>query len=62
MHCCIAMALQAPVYACVEEEEEKRKFWDSLRNKYQQKTRAKVAPLKAWNKKQEQWEVQVLLR
>ncbi|XP_057262486.1 uncharacterized protein LOC130597729 [Pezoporus wallicus] len=48
-----------PVSGSVEEEEEeKRKLWDSLRKKYQQKTRAKVAPRKAWNAKQEQWEVQ----
>ncbi|KAM6032577.1 uncharacterized protein LJ206_002286 [Theristicus caerulescens] len=39
-------------------EEERRKLWDSLRKKCQQKPIANVAPPKTWKKEQEQWEAQ----
>lgn len=52
------MAPQAQPRVCTEEEG--RKLWDSLRKKYQQKARAKVAPPKAWKEEREQWEAQVL--
>lgn len=49
---CIAVTLQAEPRVCTEEE--RSKLWDSLRKKYQQKSRVKLASLKAWEEEQKQ--------